>query len=95
MFCFFLSPFVHGSTFLLNFRYRRMSVGFTFLSCSSTMCKLMFMDPTNAAVCQVISVTEKEAVAVSFKSTSVLNMTEKRPSLSLLILCLFLNFNII
>ena len=30
---------------------------------------------TNAAVCQVISVTEKEAVTVSFKSTSVLNVT--------------------
>ena len=61
----------------------------------------MFMVPTNAAVCQVMSVTEKEAVTVSFKSTSGLNMThyvsilrdwgtkkEKRPSLSLLILSL-------
>ena len=33
------------------------------------------MVPTNAAVCQVMSVTEKEAVTVSFKSTSGLNMT--------------------
>ena len=62
----------------------------------------MLMVPSNAVVCQVMLVTEEEAATVSFKNTSVLNMTHyvsilrdwgdqkrKEASLSLFIVCFF------